>query len=104
MIKRVNRIEKFGVFKDYRRTGNIEDFKKLNVIYGWNYSGKTTLSRIIDCFNENEITSDYNQANFEILDDDSKRFHKDNLIEYSNPVRVFNSDFLKNNLKPIPRN
>lgn len=99
MIKRVNRIEKFGVFKDYRRTGNIEDFKKLNVIYGWNYSGKTTLSRIIDCFNENEITSDYNQANFEILDDDSKRFHKDNLIEYSNPVRVFNSDFLKNNLK-----
>lgn len=99
MIKRVNRIENFGVFKDYRRTGNIEDFKKLNIIYGWNYSGKTTLSRIVDCFNENKISADYNQANFEILDDNSKQFNKDNLNDYTNPVRVFNSDFLKNNLK-----
>lgn len=99
MIKRVNKIENFGIFKDYRRTGNIEDFKKLNIIYGWNYSGKTTLSRIVDCFNENQISTDYNQANFEILDDDSKQFNNNNLNEYTNPVRVFNSDFLKNNLK-----
>ena len=99
MIKRVNKIEKFGVFKDYKRTGNIEDFKKLNIIYGWNYSGKTTLSRIIGCFNENQISTDYNQANFEILDNNSKSFNKDNLADYTNPVRVFNSDFLKNNLK-----
>ena len=75
MIKRVNKIEKFGVFKDYKRTGNIEDFKKLNIIYGWNYSGKTTLSRIIGCFNENQISTDYNQANFEILDNNSKSFN-----------------------------
>lgn len=99
MIKRINKVEKFGVFKDYNRAGNIEDFKKLNIIYGWNYSGKTTLSRIIDCFNEKQVSTDYNQANFEILDIDSKQFNKDNLNEYTNSVRVFNSDFLKNNLK-----
>ena len=27
--------------------GNIVNFKKLNILYGRNYSGKTTLSRIL---------------------------------------------------------
>lgn len=99
MIKRINRIENFGVFKDYRRTGNIEDFKELNIIYGWNYSGKTTLSRLIDCFNQKKISEDYSQANFDILDGDSKQFTKENLSEYAKQIRVFNSDFQKNNLK-----
>ncbi len=99
ILKRINRLNNFGVFKNYRRTGDIEDFKKLNIIYGWNYSGKTTLSRVVDCFNEKKIIDDYNQANFEILDNNRKIFNKDNLSEFTSPVRVFNSDFLKNNLK-----
>ena len=38
MIKRINHIKDFGVFKDYQRSGDVQDFAKLNIIYGWNAS------------------------------------------------------------------
>ena len=60
MIKRINKIKKFGVFEDYRRSGDIRDFEEKNIIYGWNYSGKTTLSRLISYLDKNvEIEDDY---------------------------------------------
>lgn len=48
MINRLD-IEKIGLFCDYRwnqHIGNQPDdiFKRVNIIYGRNYSGKTTLS------------------------------------------------------------
>ncbi|MBK8682515.1 MAG: AAA family ATPase [Bacteroidetes bacterium] len=48
MIRKIQLIKQFGVFKDYKwdTTDGIKDFKEKNVIYGWNYSGKTTISRI----------------------------------------------------------
>ena len=47
MIKKIHTIRKIGVFQDYRRNGDLRDFDDKNIIYGWNYSGKTTLSRLI---------------------------------------------------------
>jgi len=52
-IKKIESIRNMAVFKDFRwassvRDGgnNIAEFKKINILYGRNYSGKTTLSRI----------------------------------------------------------
>lgn len=64
MIKRINHIKNFGVFKNYKRNGEIQDFAKVNIIYGWNYSGKTTISRLFQNFelkrnNENYLDADY---------------------------------------------
>lgn len=66
MITKID-IKKFGLFSNYTWSQNIgnnsvNDFKKLNIIYGRNYSGKTTLSRIIKCVadgkrEQNMITS-----------------------------------------------
>lgn len=47
MIKRINRIKNMGVFSNYTRNSEIRDFEEKNIIYGWNYSGKTTVSRLI---------------------------------------------------------
>ena len=49
MISRVQSIKSFGVFADFQWLNSLPEFKKFNLIYGWNYSGKTTLSRVFRC-------------------------------------------------------
>ena len=40
-------IKKFGLYKDFKWAG-LPELSRVNIIYGRNYSGKTTLSRIFD--------------------------------------------------------
>lgn len=48
MIKRVSSLKQFGIFRNFAwDSDNVDDFARYNLLYGWNYSGKTTLSRII---------------------------------------------------------
>lgn len=100
MIKRINKIENFGVFKNFKWDNTIPDFKKHNLFYGWNYSGKTTISRLFRCFELGEKHSDYTNAEFEIEDDQnsSKKYDDKHLSTLLN-VRVFNTDFIIENLK-----
>ena len=45
MIQKID-ITKFGIYKDYKWDSNIGKdfyFKSVNIIYGRNYSGKTTI-------------------------------------------------------------
>ena len=49
MIKKID-IDCFGLYEDYKwdtTIGKNESFRRVNIIYGRNYSGKTTLSRIL---------------------------------------------------------
>jgi len=45
MILKINKLKRFGIYQNYT-WGAIDDFKKKNLIYGWNYSGKTTISKL----------------------------------------------------------
>lgn len=98
MIKRINHIKDFGVFKDYKRIGDIQDFAKLNIIYGWNYSGKTTISRIFQSFENNEIDSYYNSCDFQIEDYDGNTFSHSDLEASGLLFKIFNSDFVRDNI------
>lgn len=99
MIKRINKIKNFGVFEDYRRSGNIRDFEEKNIIYGWNYSGKTTLSRLISYLDKNvEIEDDYKDVEFEVELEDGSKIDNNNRNTSTLQVQVFNSDFVKDNL------
>lgn len=51
-IKKIISIKNIGKFKDYAFAGDVE-FKKLNIIYGENGKGKTTLSAIFRSLKEN---------------------------------------------------
>ncbi len=99
MIKRISHIKNFGVFQDYRRTGDIQDFKKLNTFYGWNYSGKTTIARLFNCLEREELHEHYTTCEFEIIDQDNNKFSESNLSLPDKTVRVFNSDFVRKNVK-----
>lgn len=101
MIKKISSIKNFAVFRNFDWYSSIQsstiEFDKLNIIYGRNYSGKTTLSRIFRCFELGHINEKYADAEFE-LDCDEGSMSCKNLSAHSYQIRVFNKDFIKENL------
>ncbi|NLI37534.1 MAG: AAA family ATPase [Bacteroidales bacterium] len=99
MIKKINKIKNFGVFRDYQKRSDIIDFKEKNIIYGWNYSGKTTISRLFAYLDKDTvIEDDYKNIEFEVELDDGTKITQLNRCSSPLSVKVFNSDFIKDNL------
>ncbi len=97
-ISKINKIKNFGVFKNFAWKAEVKDFSDFNIFYGWNYSGKTTLSRILRCFETKTKHLDYTSAKFEI-EDACAGIHSEALLDGTLSVRVFNSDYVVDNLK-----
>ncbi|MET4083766.1 wobble nucleotide-excising tRNase [Pedobacter sp. UYP30] len=99
MITKID-ISKFGLYDNYiwnTEIGNSETFRRLNIIYGRNYSGKTTLSRIFKCLEDSAIHKNYLTCGFTINFSDGST--SSNLQLLNNfKIRVYNSDFVKTNL------
>jgi wobble nucleotide-excising tRNase len=96
MIKRIEFIKEFGIFHDFRWNDNLPEFAKLNLIYGWNYSGKTTLSRIFQALEHKNLGTEYSAACFQLLTEDGSRVSSTDLSA-SPAVRVFNRDYVEAN-------
>jgi wobble nucleotide-excising tRNase len=102
MITKLN-IEKFGLFENYKwenEVGKQETFRRLNIIYGRNYSGKTTLSRILKCLEDKQLHKKYLDAKFNIDFANGKSVAHSSINEelQDYKIRVYNSDFVKDNL------
>jgi len=98
MIISISKIKNFGLFKDFKWSSNIHNFSQYNLIYGWNYSGKTTLSRILRSIELKELHSDFQDAEFELTDDRDNKITQDSLDNSPYQFRVFNTDFVEENL------
>lgn len=97
MIRRIQQIKAFGVFADFQWPAGLPEFKQCNLIYGWNYSGKTTLSRIFRCFEQKLPHVDFAGAQVQLKAEDGMVHHLS--VPHTAPVfRVFNSDFVRENL------
>jgi len=102
MLKKIQYIKHFGVFQNFEWDSipKLEEFKEKNVFYGWNYSGKTTISRIFSSLHDKQLHSKYSGGEFKIIfDDDKKQITEANLSTFPHRVYVFNSEFIKQNLK-----
>lgn len=102
MIKKIQLIKNFGVFKDYdwNTIADIKEFKEKNIIYGWNYSGKTTISRIFSSLRDKQLNEKYKNSEFKIVyDNDNKEVTQADLTRFGYGIQVFNSEFIKQNLK-----
>ena len=97
MIRALPTIKLFGVFEDFRWPADLSEFKQFNLLYGWNYSGKTTLSRVLRCFEVGECHHDFGSAQAQLRDTNGT-VHDFSSFAPSIPIRVFNSDFVKDNL------
>lgn len=95
MFRRIANVKDFGVFRNFSG-GSVPEFSTFNIIYGWNYSGKTTLSRIFRCLEKGEIHADYSDARFTISHQDGTIY--DEKFNARVKVQVFNEDFCKENL------
>jgi wobble nucleotide-excising tRNase len=98
MIEWIESIRDFGILRDFSWDSNLPSFGKLNLIYGWNYSGKTTLSRIFQAIEQRKLPDDYNQGSFTIKLADGGRPSSSNL-QAGPAVRVFNRDYVSANFR-----
>ncbi len=104
-IKKIKLIKSMAVFQDFnwdvsiRDSGNnIAEFKRINIIYGRNYSGKTTLSRIIRALETGIVSNKYENPEFVVNLEEDCNITRTSLLTHGQIIRVFNEDFVKENL------
>ncbi|MEK6523922.1 AAA family ATPase [Myroides odoratimimus] len=102
MIKKID-IDTFGLYKNYKWDtviGKNETFRRVNIIYGRNYSGKTTLSRILKCVENKQLHPNYSEGKFQIFFENNHITTENNLEDeiLFYKIRVYNTDFVKENL------
>ena len=95
-------IKKYGSYQEFiwRKGDDKFRFNKLNIIYGHNYSGKTTLSRIFQTLEKRNQHNDYLDVDYNFTFDDGTKIDSHEIDNFSSDyfVRVFNSDFIRENL------
>jgi wobble nucleotide-excising tRNase len=101
MIEQID-INSFGIYKDYqwsRTIGNDFKFGETNIIFGRNYSGKTTLSRVFRCLETKLIPEDFDNPSFIFHCSNGNNHQESMLTSFTDKVRVYNTDFMNENLK-----
>ena len=98
MIKKIL-INKLGRFNNFNFNG-VDDFKRFNVLYGWNYSGKTTLSRAFMVFDNKKIPEHYDDGfDFTLEKTDGSNLNPNTETDRNSlQTKVFNSDYVEENL------
>lgn len=108
MIRKIKLIGNLGIFKNFDwdkeiidESGKAVDFKEINIVYGRNYSGKTTLSRIFRAMESGELSDKFEQPSFTVSFSDNTQVTQNSLTIHNKQVRVFNEDFVRDNLRFI---
>ncbi|MEZ9579321.1 AAA family ATPase [Vibrio sp. 10N.261.55.C5] len=96
MFKNIKSIKNFGIFKDTKMNAG-QPFLQFNLIYGFNYSGKTTLSRIFRAMQQGLVHEDFTTASFVVDRYEGEAVSSATLTPIAN-LRVFNSDYIKDNV------
>ncbi|MEP1385624.1 MAG: AAA family ATPase [Paraglaciecola sp.] len=107
-ILKIDNIKNIAVYKNFQWSNSVRDegnnvaeFKNINVIYGRNYSGKTTLSRIIRSAEIGLLSDKYVTPEFKFSLADGSEITQRSLTTHSHVIRVFNEDFVRDNLRFI---
>ena len=105
MIKKILQIKDLAVFKDFEWDKYVVDsqgvavyLQDVNIFFGRNYSGKTTLSRIFRAFELKGGLEKYESGSFKLELSDENTIDEQSIASFADPVRVFNEDFVKDNL------
>lgn len=99
MINRIENIKDFGVYKNFSWSSvtGLKNFNHKNLFYGWNYSGKTTISRIFSSLRDKKLHDSYNNSFFKV-NTSAGDFDSSTLQNFPFEILVFNSDYIKDNL------
>jgi wobble nucleotide-excising tRNase len=108
MLKKIETIKNLGVFRDFSwdsevksNGGAVQSLAHINIIYGRNYSGKTTLSRIVRALETGVLSDKYGSPSFQLKFTDNSDVTPSTLSSHGKSIRVFNEDFIRENLRFI---
>lgn len=98
-ISRISKIKEQRIFRDFTWPADLPPFAQYNVIYGWNGTGKTTLSSIFANLQDNQAIVG-GEVEFE-LDNGDKLLGSSLSTANVPPARVFNRDFVTKTIESI---
>lgn len=110
MITKITKLKNFGIFHDFSWKLGLPKFKKFNLIYGWTGSGKTTVSRIFaSCekrtlYDKEKFKQYPENGIFEIMSCDGLKIKNTNVGSNLLHIKVFNEDFIDDNISFGPSN
>ena len=81
----------YASFKDFKWDKNIPDFHDVNIILGWNGSGKTTIANVLRSLEKNNQIVN---GSFEVATDIGNYKNTDSLDDFKNRIRVFNEEYV----------
>ena len=96
-ITRISKLRDYGVFQGFTWSSALPDFGRYNLIYGWNGTGKTTLSRL---FRDLEFGQKPEMGEA-VLRVDGVNVRGEEFPESDLQIRVFNRDFIQENVFPV---
>lgn len=97
MITCINRLKHVGIFTDFNGT-QIQKFGKYNLVYGWNGTGKSTLSNLFSCLELRSLIPRFSTAQFSIALEDGSTITEITLPSSQLNIHVFNQHFIRENI------
>jgi wobble nucleotide-excising tRNase len=97
MITKINKLKNFGIFQNFSWS-DLDNFKKINLIYGWNYSGKTTLSKLFQILEFKDSDKYFEGSEFNITTEQNEviaNHNQSDLDSFPFAVKVFNTNYIK---------
>ena len=98
-LERIDFIRNWGVFHDFRWDDEVPDFQGINILYGRNYSGKTTLARIFRALETGRLPETRDTLSFQLAFNQGQKVDQSMLEQVPHSVRVFTIDFIRENLR-----
>ncbi|MGN1060289.1 MAG: AAA family ATPase [Candidatus Coproplasma sp.] len=96
MLTKVTRIKDYGIFRDFSWDASLPPFKKVNLFYGLNGSGKSTFSTLFYDIWKKELKRF--AGYFKVEDDQLGNIESTILDSNSKNIYVFNSQFIQDNI------
>jgi wobble nucleotide-excising tRNase len=95
-VDRIARLRDCGVFHDFSWPAELPEFGRYNLVYGWNWTGKTTISRMLRAL-ERRTAPTQGEVKLSVsgVDIGGDAFPQSTL-----PIRVFNRDFVNDSVFP----
>ncbi|WP_237766789.1 AAA family ATPase [Enterobacter hormaechei] len=97
MIVCINRLKQFGIFSDFNGT-KIQKFGRYNLVYGWNGTGKSTLSNLFSCFELRSMVPRFSAGQFSVVLEDGSTITETTLPSSQLNIHVFNQRFVHENI------
>lgn len=98
-LRRIKHIKDYRVFRNFKWSSDLNAFSKVNVIYGWNGSGKTTFSNLLANI-EHRTPIDGTGVTFEFEQPGDVKGRDLGTADLPS-IRVFNRDFVKRAIDSI---